>query len=371
LNFIVADAKGTIAHAVVGPFPVRRGEDWDGRVPNVWSGPDAWNGFAPPERLPLALNPPVGFVVSANDAGIAASPPLPTQRALTGDFVPAWRARRIRERLGQLSRASADDMARLQQDVRSGSASELQDQLRECAARGAAAELYLGWNGNMDATGPPLLHEAFRAALSARVRERTRLGAAGGNAFAGTRATLGLLRAARDNLWIADWFDDPATQWTETPCDQLRRALDEAWTSVRTCSGDDPGRWSWPAHHPLALRSPFGIGPLAWFFNPRPRPLPGAVDAVDSQAGRLPRNGWNGAPFEIVHGPSYRLVVEFDGRGALRSHGALPGGEDEHPASAHAFDRLDDYARGAAEALIPADPSLATPLHLTPVSQRQ
>jgi len=362
MNFVAADAGGSIAHAVVGPFPLRSGESWDGQLPDLWRGPGAWTGFAPSERLPLALDPPEGFVASANDEGIARRPPAPGQIPLHGDFYAPWRVGRIRQRLADLPAARPEDMVALQLDTRAGSAADLAAEIRACAIRGPAAELLLGWTGEMDGAGAPLLHEAFRAALNNRVRTRTRLG----DGFAQTRLELGLLRASRGNPWIAEQWNDPQTAWTETPCDQLGRALDEAWQACRTHAGADPALWRWRSWHVLSLRSLVGVGPLGRFFNPAPIGLPGAADSVLAQAHRQPREGWKGKPFRIVHGVSYRIVVEFDKNGRVRSRSALPGGEDEHPHSRYAFDRLPDYAAGVLRPLFPADPPTSEGITLTP-----
>ena len=77
-------------------------------------------------------------------------------------------------------------------------------------------------------------------------------------------------------------------------------------------------------------------------------------------AAPLPRDGWNGAPLAVAHGPSYRLVASFDGAGRIRSVSGLPGGADEHPASKHAADRLAAFARGEESALWPAPPAGTT-----------
>jgi acyl-homoserine lactone acylase PvdQ len=262
-------------------------------------------------------------------------------------------------------------MAQLQLDVRSGAAAALQAELLVCTAKGPAADLYLGWDGAMRGAGAPLLHDVFRSILSRRMRQRTRLGAAAGAVFAGTRPTVNLLRASRDNPWIANWLDDPATSWPETGCEHLRLALDDAWQVVRNRAGKDVATWGWAPRNRLSLRSPVGVGPLARWFNPAPVDLTGASDTVDAQAHRALRGDWDGAPFEVVHGPSYRLVVAFDRQGAPHSQTALPGGQDEHPAARHAFDRLSDYAAGVLRPLIPAEDSADPPLRLTPAPMQR
>jgi penicillin G amidase len=368
LNLIVGGRDRHIAHAIVGRYPVRRGENWDGRVPAPWAGPGMWDGFIPPDKMPLELDPPAGFVASANDAGITVAPPARGLAALTGDFEQGIRIGRIREVLGTLAHATPEDMERLQLDVRSGTGLARRAIVAACAITGPAADLIDHWNGDMGGSGAPLLDVSFAGALSERVRTRTRLGQqhrARGDYFSASHLLPALLRAARDNAWIAEQFDDPATAWAETPCDQVRAALDEGWKAVQSHAGPDPARWGWEPRHPIVLHSPAGVGPLSRLFDPQPVGVGGSAASVCSEAFAL-SGPWDGAPYTVSYGPSYRLVAAFDAPGLVRSVSALPGGEDEHPHSRHAFDRLGDYAAGKYSPLVPAEPPAEPPLTLVP-----
>lgn len=66
LNFVYADADGNVAHVYNGQFPKREeGVDWSGTI----AGEDAslvWSEYLPYDALPKTVNPPSGFVFSAN-----------------------------------------------------------------------------------------------------------------------------------------------------------------------------------------------------------------------------------------------------------------------------------------------------------------
>ncbi len=366
LNLIVAGRDGHVAHELVGRAPARREtQDWDGGVPAPWSGAGAWTGWVPDARMPLERDPASGFVASANDAGIAAAPPAKNQQPLTGDYDPAYRATRIRARLAAEPRWSPEQMADLQTDARAAQSDELREVVAACGLESPPAQLLRAWDATMRGPGAPLLAASFAGTLRQRLLRNTRLGRTTGNVFAGARAITGLLRTARTDAWIADWFDDPGTQWLESPCDQVRLALDTSWDALQRAAGPDPAAWSYEANHVVALRSPVGIGPLARWFNPPPFGQGGSGSAILAQAFHA-EGPWTGKPYIAAHGPSYRIVAAFDGSGVVRSTSALPGGEDEHPASAHAFDRIADYAAGRQTPLIPPDPSNAEPLTLVP-----
>lgn len=363
-NLIVASRAGQIAHAVVGTWPRRALPGWDGRIPAPWPGSGAWAGLRAPEEMPVRVDPPEGFVFTANEPGLSA------RSGISGDFEPPWRAERVSAVLSGAPRMRPEDMSALQLDVTSGIAAGLQARVRACGTNGPAAELYLAWDRRLDGSGAPALHGALRASLGARMRTKTGFKRTGTTVFARSLPTLNLLRAARENPWLAAWFDDPATNWEEGPCEQLAAALDEAWQALRHSGGSDPAHWSWNARHPLALRSPFGIGPLARFFNAPVFPQPGDSDSPNALAGFAPKSVGAG-PYEIGHGPSYRIVAWWDAGGAPRSMSTLPGGADEHPGSRHAFDRLVDYAAGRHETLLPREAAPTGTLRLEPDSRAE
>ncbi|BCA53914.1 peptidase [Nitrospira sp. KM1] len=113
-NVILADSNGHIGWTYMGRIPLRRG--FDGSVSMAWTdGRTGWEGFLPPDELPRIVDPPAGFLVSAN-------------HRMTGDdfghvvghsFVNGYRAYRITERLQTMDRVRESDLFTLQLDTRS------------------------------------------------------------------------------------------------------------------------------------------------------------------------------------------------------------------------------------------------------------
>ncbi|MGA8164574.1 MAG: penicillin acylase family protein [Waddliaceae bacterium] len=66
LNFIVADRKGHIGWTLIGAIPERRG--FDGQLP-VQAEKDfqGWRGFMNPSDYPVVVDPPEGYIVTANN----------------------------------------------------------------------------------------------------------------------------------------------------------------------------------------------------------------------------------------------------------------------------------------------------------------
>ena len=111
LNFVVGDTSGTIAWAVGGRLPRRTG---DPDRPREATDPAAsWTGFVRADSLPRVVAPARGFVMTANQrtTGGAAG------RALAGMPAAPWRARRIAQVLAARTGWTAEECARLQNDV--------------------------------------------------------------------------------------------------------------------------------------------------------------------------------------------------------------------------------------------------------------
>ncbi len=115
-NLVVADADGHIGHQCVGRIPIRRVAE-RGYRPG-WDPAHQWQGVLPFEEMPHQVDPPRGFVVTANNRLAPDDFPYP----LSGTWSSGHRARRIRECLEAQPQWSAEDCRHLQQDVRSGRA---------------------------------------------------------------------------------------------------------------------------------------------------------------------------------------------------------------------------------------------------------
>lgn len=112
LNGLIADDGGAIAWTLMGKIPKRRG--FDGLYAEYWGdGKVGWDGYLSFEEMPSIVDPPQGFIVSANHRMIPVSQ---FGVKLSQDFPGGFRARRIHERLAALGHMDVADMAALQLD---------------------------------------------------------------------------------------------------------------------------------------------------------------------------------------------------------------------------------------------------------------
>ncbi|HMT22156.1 MAG TPA: penicillin acylase family protein, partial [Promineifilum sp.] len=111
-NVVYAGTDGTIAYMMPGLVPRRRRGDGLLPVPG-WVDDFEWDGFIPFDDLPAYVNPPEGFIATANNCMAGDSYPY----LLTGEWLSDYRARRIRELLAEDRKLTLDDHRRIQNEA--------------------------------------------------------------------------------------------------------------------------------------------------------------------------------------------------------------------------------------------------------------
>jgi penicillin amidase len=152
-NWIYADVDGNIGYQMTGAVPVRR--SGDGLLPTPgWTDEGAWVRYLDFDELPWALNPPEGFIVTANNRVVGPEYP----HFITANWVFPYRAERIRELIlaggSAGGRFTVADVRRMQMDT----ADVFARWAKEIAAKAAGdvgrpdvASALHDWNGVMGA----------------------------------------------------------------------------------------------------------------------------------------------------------------------------------------------------------------------------
>ncbi|WP_178131198.1 penicillin acylase family protein [Reyranella sp. CPCC 100927] len=173
-NLVAGDTAGHIGYRVRAKVPRRpRSNGWL-PVPG-WTGAHEWDGIVDWHRMPAAIDPAGGVVVTANNRVAAEGDDY-----LCTDAMPPHRARRVWQRLAALASASVDDMAGVHRDVETIPGQELRERLRKLpVADPQAAALQrsiLDWDGRMaaDSLGASA-YVAVRLALTKLVADRSGL----------------------------------------------------------------------------------------------------------------------------------------------------------------------------------------------------
>ena len=171
MNVALADEGGHIAWTLTGKIPRRKG--MDGATSRVWGdGRIGWFGMIPSDQLPRLIDPPSGYLATANNRTVGIDYPYPIGHNSASGF----RAYRINERLHAMDAVTEQQMFALQLDIetrfyefyRSLALSALRERVIQGNPELAALRRYLvDWNGKADknSQGLALLVE-YRTALA-------------------------------------------------------------------------------------------------------------------------------------------------------------------------------------------------------------
>lgn len=264
MSFVYADTAGTIGFQATGLIP-RRAPGHSGATPAVgWTGEHEWQGFIPYDELPWALNPPQGFLVTANQRVVGPEYPYP----LGYEFADPFRAQRITQMLSTAAApATLEDSARMQGDTHHLPAEALVPHLLAVEPadelEAAALEEVRGWNLRLDPeeTGATVYQVWYRTLVRRLLEDE--LGEERAREYLEYYWVHGPVMVDLMSAGTSALFDDRRTPETETREDLAAAALTEAagWLAERL--GRDPATWRWGRLHTLTLRHrPIGMAEI-------------------------------------------------------------------------------------------------------------
>jgi penicillin amidase len=295
-NLVYADVDGHIGYATTGAIPIR--PQSDGLLPVSGDGPDDWAGYIPFGKLPRVLDPPRGFVATANNRVVSARYPWPIAR----DWPEPYRADRIAKRILAAGRLGIEDMRAIQLDRHSEQADDLLPLLLDTvpadeAARDALARLK-SWDRDFAPdSAPASIYAAWYTALSAMPEDEL-----AGVPSGSVRSRFLINALASDSAWC----DDVRTPRKETCADFKAATLSKAVTDLRQRLGPDPSGWRWERLH--RARFPHGVldavPVLRRFFSLETGQ---GGDASTVNVGAYRRDG----SYVMSDGPSYRQIVDL------------------------------------------------------------
>jgi penicillin amidase len=340
-NLLFADIHGQIGYRTRGQVPLRSMANAWLPVPG-WTGEHEWHGVIPFEEMPQLRNPDPGFIVTANNRIVDETYP----HYLTLYYEPGFRARRIRDRLRPMMRASGDDMAAIQADRLSLPAQAFIAVLARVEPRdelSAQAKAYLlGWDGSMASDSvAATIYAVCRERLMRAVMEPL-LGPLAREALGGgLYGTLMPLSQLRERLLTMMQVDDrtllpPGDNWPSLTARALAQTV--AW--LRQELGDEPQAWRWACLHRTAPRHPLcTVFPeSAALLNPPAVPTGGDGDTVQA-ASISAGTGY------AVGGTSVARFI-FDLSDWQRCAWVVPLGASGHPGSAHYADQAPAWGAG-------------------------
>jgi penicillin G amidase len=314
-NMVVADRAGRIAMVSPGRVPLRRADnDHQGQLPAPgWDARYDWAGWVPAAETPRVLDPPRGWIASANQRIHGADYP----HYLGSDWAAPYRQQRIEQLLRSRAKHSIEHMAAMQADEQSLATQRLLPWLKRTRAThalaAAAQKTLADFNGRMSADdAAPLIFWAWSRQLARGIFADELGGPAVYERVLGARTFRDALEGVldRDDAW---WCDDKATPTvTETCATQSQRALERALDELQARWGTDVSRWRWgQAHQARAEHRPFSRVPvLARVFETR---APTGGDTYTLNVGRVSvkPDATTGELYLNEHAPSLRAIYDL------------------------------------------------------------
>ncbi|MEQ4209910.1 penicillin acylase family protein [Actinopolymorpha sp. B9G3] len=332
-NHVYADVAGSIGWTAAGLVPRRRG--WDGLLPVPGDGRYEWDGFLPAEDLPQIVDPPEGFVATANQFNL--SDDQPADRVPSYEWPDPARHQRIVEVLASQPAHALSDSMQLQVDQLSIAAREVTDLLDKIRVDDdpqvtAAVRLLRDWDAVESAdSAAAALYEVWvsRHLMPGFVRAVLPPGA---QDVVDDVDPHGLREALRDP---ARWWGAWGAEATERRDLLLTSTLRDAYAELVQLLGPDPSRWAWGDLHVNRQRHP--LGHLDPSLDVGPMPVGGSGTTVNAGPYYSP---------DLVQtiGASFRMVLDV---GAWDNSMAInTPGQSGDPRSPHYRDLAETWRRG-------------------------
>jgi penicillin G amidase len=341
-NFVYADTGGTIAYHPAVRLPIRPRGNPMLPFPG-WDSSYEWSGFVPFDRLPELVNPPNGYIATANNKIIDDTYPY----YITEMWEPPSRIQRIVELLGENETYLISDMQRMQNDYVSVHAREIVPHVLSAHADtrigdediSRALSYLRNWDFNF---GPEDVPTTIFNVFFVRLLENTFAPRMGADLYREYSVLANIpIRAMSELLNAPDseWFENPETPQRETRDMVLRQSLRESIDLLRERLGPDIRTWHWGTMHTITFEHMFGQQPyINRALNIGPYPVGGAGTTINNGEYRL------FDPFENVLGPSMRFIVDM--ANPSLAYTVIPTGQSGQPLHRHYRDQTQLWLDG-------------------------
>ena len=291
---------------------------------------------------PSAVNPPWGYVYSANN-----QPDSIAGMLYPGYYLPENRAKRIVELLEAKHDWDLESVSGMILDVTSTVNTELvREIIKHINVSNLTQEQLVlldsleNWDGGytLESTIAPLFHRCEYYMAKNTFEDEL-----GPDMF---RQFLATHLFKRQIAWGAvkennKWWDNVQTEGVETRNDIIMKSFADAWESLSRDLGPDPQKWTWDKLHTLEHKHPLGqVESLRKYFNIGPFAVEGSREVINNLSFPYDSTGY----YRVSSGPSTRRVIDFSD--VANSISILPTGQSGNPLSKHYGDQADMFISG-------------------------
>ncbi len=303
LNIMYGDTEGNVAWWAVGKLLKRRNElasktFYDGST--GLDDPDSSYSF---NKNPHAINPPWGYVHSANN-----QPDTVDGVVYSGYYLPDDRGERIAEILDQASQSDIetvksmliDDKSMMQEAIKGILLQAIKD-----TDRGDLLRELLKWEGdfNKDDFRPLIFQKWVNEIVKAAMKDEI------GEELWPIYKKSHSYKVSIEHLIINEktpWWDDISTDLKETRDGIIRKTFESTLNELSNSWGNDYTKWKWGDAHKLNHKH--AMGDVVSFLNVGKFPVSGANEVLNNMG-----YTYNESPEQtILFGPSTRRIINFE-----------------------------------------------------------
>lgn len=346
LNVTWADTAGNIAWWTAARLPIRPAHVRPYLILDGASGADEIEGWLPFAANPHSVNPPSGFVFSANNQPET----MPGQRQVAGYYVPEDRARRIVSILGGEHRNWTAQQVR---DMAIDNVNPVHPSvLREVVPffekfslsenEKTAISILKNWEGQhgIEDIAPTIfyrwLYHFYKNTFGDELGEAEAM-----RHFLKSHT----LKRSLDVLTRNDkseWWDDVRTaDRRETRAEIFEKSLHAAVADLEKQLGKNTAEWHWGKVHTLTHNHPLGVLPVVGkYFSVGPLSVPGGRETINNLDFLADSTG----QCRVLFGPALRRVIDFSDRAGAMS--INPTGNSGNVGSPFYKNQAEKFARG-------------------------
>jgi penicillin G amidase len=340
-----ADVEGSVGAFVSGEVPLRPNHRGTFPVPG-WLKIYEWNEFGKGDQLPSVMNPKNGIIAHANN--LMADPRSEKYVPMQTDSAPPYRVQRIVDLATATAKHRPQSFKSMLTDVYSIRAERLVPSMLRALSRTPlsplaqnARDLLARWDFRFEAAKPEgaIFFSSYREAVQRALVDE--LSPAALQFFLAQRYSTNTCDSWFDDAQHVVW-DDLRTPQTEDLESVFIASFERAMATLQSEQGPRVERWTWGALHQHQPKHAFGNQSLlAPTVNLEPKGASGELDTIWKSHFDL---GNAKAPFKVVAGPAWRMVVDF----ADASHAwwVVDSGASGWPKSPHYGDQYKVWSAG-------------------------